>query len=169
MSWLLQVVSWSRKWQCVCVLLLLALLPFLAELTGKGLWVISRLGLPARKNWWWRYDSIAQFCSLILPVYSGFMLDGSVPQIELWLLATIYSHSASGPIVADPGSASGATEERPTPLFSSCSSPITRRRPWAPLWTFLCMLSASALKSALHKKWETLVPFDRFPWFNKYS
>ena len=33
-----------------------------------------------------------------------------------------------------------------TLLLSSCSSPITWRHSWAPRWTFLCMLSATAQK-----------------------
>ena len=44
-------------------------------------------------------------------------------------------------------------------------SPITQRHPWAPRWTFLCMLSASAQKSTSRKKWHVLFTLDGFPWF----
>ena len=56
-------------------------------------------------------------------------------------------------------------KDRATLLLSSRSNPITWGRPWAPWWTFLCMLSASAQKSTLHKKWHILVPLD---WFNHH-
>ena len=55
------------------------------------------------------------------------------------------------------------TPDRPedtTLLLFSCSSPMARRHPWAPWWTVLCMLFASARKSASCKKWHVLVRFD---------
>ena len=55
-----------------------------------------------------------------------------------------------------------------TLLLSSRPSTITRRHPWTPWWTFLCMLSASARKSASHKKWHVLVPLDGFPCFSHH-
>ena len=60
-------------------------------------------------------------------------------------------------------------ENKSTLLLSSGSSPIARRRPWAPQWTFLCMLFTSARKSASCKKWHILVPLNGFPWFKYHS
>ena len=59
-------------------------------------------------------------------------------------------------------------EDRATLLLSSRSSPIIQRHPWAPRWTFLCMLSVSARKSASRKKWYVLVPLDELPYFNHH-
>ena len=108
-TWLLQPSGFLTKkvTACLCVPLLLALPPLLAELTGKGLWAISRLGLPGG-NRLWRWDSIAQFCSLIfLPVYSYFMLEGSVIKlavasyklewndlVKLWKIVHVLHHMA---------------------------------------------------------------------------
>ena len=52
---------------------------------------------------------------------------------------------------------------RATLLLPSHSSPTTRRHPWAPWWTSLCMPSASARKSASRKKWVL-----RFPWMDSH-
>ena len=60
-------------------------------------------------------------------------------------------------------------EERATFLLSSYSSPITQRHLWAPQWTFICMLCASARKSAPRGKWHVLVPLNGFPWFKHHS
>ena len=51
-------------------------------------------------------------------------------------------------------------------VLSSHLSPITRRHPWAPRWMLLCMLFASARRSASRKKWFVLARLDQFPWFN---
>ena len=47
-------------------------------------------------------------------------------------------------------------EDRVTLPLSFRSSPITQRRSWAPRWTFLCMLLASAHKKCLMQKVEHL-------------
>ena len=54
-------------------------------------------------------------------------------------------------------------EDRATLSRSSRSSPTTRRHPWAPWWTLLCMPFAST-----HKKWDIQVCYIRFPRFNHH-
>ena len=55
-------------------------------------------------------------------------------------------------------------EDRATLLIQSRSSPITQRHSWAPRWSVLCMLFASAQKKCLRKKWYIFVPLDSLRW-----
>ena len=95
------------------------------------------------------------------PCRSRKFIRGQFPMHEIFAILSRPSFTSRTP---GPG-----PEDRTTLLLSSRSSPITWRCPWAPQWTFLCMLSASAQKSNLHRKWHVLVPLDGFPWFNHHS